>query len=105
MATVESAFTNLQSRLKAQNGVILDAGGAPMIGDKGSFGQAAAQSLRGDDGLMPLSGIVSVDGHPFQTVAAPVMAPDRLGWVVFGTRLDAAEMQNMQTLSALPIQA
>ena len=54
MATVESAFTNLQSRLKAQNGVILDAGGAPMIGDKGSFGQAAAQSLRGDDGLPQL---------------------------------------------------
>ena len=105
MATVESAFSNLQARLKAQTGLILGADGTPMVGDRGSFGQAAAQSLRGNDGLAPMSGIMAVDGHPYQAVAAPVMAPDRLGWVVFGTRLDATEMQNMQALSALPIQA
>jgi len=38
-------------------------------------------------------------------VAAPVMAPDRLGWVVFIARLDQAEMKNLQGLASIPIRA
>ena len=104
-ATVESAFDNLQARLKAQSGVILGADGQPMVGERGALGQAVADALRtrSEDG--PTSGIVAVDSHPYQAVAAPVMAPDRLGWVAFATRLDDNEMKTMQTLSAIPIKA
>ncbi len=108
-ATVASAFDNLQSRLKAQTGVIVGPDGLPVVGETGSLGQSLAAALRnrGDDGSSdgPMSGIVAVDSHPYQAVAAPVLAPDRLGWVVFASRLDANEMRNMQSLSAIPIKA
>ena len=104
-ATVESAFDNLQARLKSQAGVIVGADGMPAVGNTGALGQALAAALRGKDEFDPQTGIVSVDSHPYQAVAAPVMAPDRLGWVVFASRLDEDEMKNMQSLSAIPMKA
>jgi len=104
-ATVESAFDNLQARLKSQAGVIVGADGMPSVGNTSALGQALAAALRGKDEFDPQTGIVTVDSHPYQAVAAPVMAPDRLGWVVFASRLDEEEMKNMQSLSAIPMKA
>ena len=104
-ATVESAFLNLQGRLNADAGVILGADGQPVAGDHSALSQTVTSALAGRDAWQPVSGIVAVDNRPWQAVAAPVMAPDRLGWVIFASRLDEAEMRGMETLSAIPIRA
>jgi diguanylate cyclase (GGDEF)-like protein len=105
IATVESAFDNLQARLNSDGGLVIGPQGAPMVGDQGAFGQHVAAALRGKDGFVAAGGIISVDGKPYQTVAAPVMAPDLLGWVVFASRLDGKEMRALQGLSSIPLDA
>ncbi len=104
-ATVESAFLNLQGRLNADAGVILGADGQAVAGDHSALSQTVTSALAGRDAWQPVSGIVAVDSRPWQAVAAPVMAPDRLGWVVFASRLDETEMRGMESLSAIPIRA
>ena len=105
MATLESAFDNLQARLNADSGLIVGQDGKPMVGDGGAVGQALSQTLQNATDYQPVTGVVAVDSHPYQAVAAPVMAPDRLGWVVFASRLDEAEMRKLQSLSAIPLKA
>ena len=104
-ATVESAFDNLQARLNSDGGLVIGPQGAPLVGDQGAFGQHVSAALRGKDGFVATGGIISVDGKPYQTVAAPVMAPDLLGWVVFASRLDEREMGALQGLSSIPLDA
>ncbi|MGZ3297740.1 MAG: EAL domain-containing protein [Asticcacaulis sp.] len=105
MATIESAFDTLQARLNSDGGLVIGPQGYPMVGDQGPLGQRIAAALRGKDGYIAGGGIIAVDGKPYQTVAAPVMAPDLLGWVVFASRLDDKEMQSLQRLSSIPLQA
>ena len=104
-ATVESAFDNLQSRVRMDSGLIIGQDGKPMVGDGGVLGQAMSRALQGRDDFEPLTGIIAIDSRPYQVAAAPVMAPDRLGWVVFASRLDEAEMRNLQGLSDIPLKA
>jgi len=105
VATVESAFDNLQARLNSDSGLVIGPQGAPMVGDQGALGQHVAAALRGHDGFVATGGIINVDGKAYQTVAAPVMAPDLLGWVVFASRLDDKEMRALQGLSSIPLDA
>ena len=51
------------------------------------------------------SGVLTIRGEPFQVVAVPVMAPVLIGWVIFAERLDAAQMRNLERLSAIPLSA
>ncbi|MDI7776205.1 EAL domain-containing protein [Asticcacaulis sp. EMRT-3] len=104
-ATVESAFDNLQARLKADTGLVIGPDGQPMAGSHDALAQKVADALQNSDAYTPQSGIFAVNNLPFQVVAAPVMAPDRLGWVVFASRLDQAEMDRLQALSSIPLTA
>ncbi len=104
-ATVQSAFDNLQGRVRMDSGLIIGQDGKPLAGDGGVLGQAMSRALAGKDDFGPVTGIVAIDNHPYQTVAAPVMAPDRLGWVVFASKLDDAEMRNLQVLSPIALKA
>ncbi|ESQ86629.1 hypothetical protein ABAC460_22645 [Asticcacaulis sp. AC460] len=104
-ATVDSAFMNLQARMKTDAGLVIGRDGRPIAGDTSALGHNLAHALAARDELDSQIGIISVDSRPYQAVAAPVMAPDRLGWVVFASRLDDAEMQNLQGLSSIPIKA
>ncbi len=103
--TVESAFDNLQARLNVEAGLVIGSDGKPMAGEQGPLGQNLANALRNKNEFGAVNGIIAIDTHPYQAVAAPVMAPDRLGWVVFAQRLDDNEMQNLQGLSSIPIKA
>ena len=44
-------------------------------------------------------------GRPRQLVAAPIMAPTLIGWVVFAADLDEREMRSLERLSAIPLHA
>ncbi|NJC41191.1 EAL domain-containing protein (putative c-di-GMP-specific phosphodiesterase class I)/GGDEF domain-containing protein [Brevundimonas alba] len=104
-ATVRSALDNLRSRQGVDGALML-----------GVDGYAAATGLNLDaptldtlfagldrDGVE--AGVLTIDGQPYQVVAAPVMAPVLIGWVVFAERLDAAQMRNLEGLSAIPLSA
>lgn len=104
-ATVESAFLNLQTRLQTDSGIVVDANGEVIAGDRSGLGLALSRTLNAGEDYAPQIGIISVDGAPHQAVAAPVMAPDFLGWVVFTSRLDEAEMKTLQALSSIPVTA
>ena len=52
-----------------------------------------------------LTGVSVLDGKPRQLVAAPIMAPQLIGWVVFAADLDQREMRGLESLSAIPLHA
>src|SRR6185369_15243515 len=52
-----------------------------------------------------LTGVSVLAGRPHQLVAAPIMAPTLIGWVVFAADLDAREMRGLEPLSAIPLHA
>ena len=56
-----------------------------------------------DDGR--LTGVSVLAGRPRQLVAAPIMAPTLIGWVVFAADLDPREMRGLERLSAIPLRA
>ena len=52
-----------------------------------------------------LGGVTVLGGRPSQLVAAPIMAPTLIGWVVFASDLDEREMRSLERLSAIPLHA
>jgi diguanylate cyclase (GGDEF)-like protein len=103
-ATMQSALGNAAQRLKVRSAFIVTADGKvsaidPAIGNR----EASALWEPLDGGR--LTGVTVLAGRPRQLVAAPVMAPTLLGWVVFAADLDAREMRGLESLSAIPLHA
>src|SRR5437763_6512709 len=103
-ATMQSALGNAAARLKVRTAFIVTADGGisaidPSIGNQ----QAAALWDPLDEGR--LTGVSVLAGRPRQLVAAPIMAPTLLGWVVFAADLDDREMRALERLSAIPLHA
>ncbi len=102
--TAVSALTNLKDRLGVSTAFI--------VGMDGSVEGVDATDLRADAEKLwiPLDagqseGVVTLGKAARQFVAAPVMAPELTGWVVFAADLDAKEMSALQRLSAIPLSA
>jgi EAL domain-containing protein (putative c-di-GMP-specific phosphodiesterase class I)/GGDEF domain-containing protein len=103
-ATIGSALENLRFRLGADLVFLVSLNGAITASD-GAGGSAPADlqaALEQDEAPF---GVLRVEGRLHQAVATPVFAPNMLGWIVVGERLDEAEMQALQSLSAIPLQA
>src|SRR3954453_1917302 len=103
-ATIQSALGNAAGRLRVRSAFIVAAGGqgwsmAPAV----STTEAAALWAPLDDGR--LTGVSVLAGRPRQLVAAPIMAPTLIGWVVFAADLDEREMRGLERLSAIPLHA
>ena len=103
--TVVSALETLRARQDVDGALIL-----------GSDGYATSTGLPLDGAALDTlfkalntdgveSGVLTIRGEPFQVVAVPVMAPVLIGWVIFAERLDAAQMRNLERLSAIPLSA
>ncbi|MEA3057627.1 MAG: hypothetical protein QOF34_442 [Sphingomonadales bacterium] len=103
-ATMQSALGNAAARLKVRTAFIVTANGRVSAIDP-SIGKAQAAALWEplDDGR--LTGVSVLAGRPRQLVAAPIMAPTLLGWVVFAADLDDREMRSLERLSAIPLHA
>ncbi|MEO5493549.1 MAG: EAL domain-containing protein [Sphingomonas sp.] len=103
-ATIVSALDNLKRRMGVPVAFVVGVDGSvtglnrPALAD-----QAAGLWTALDGGQM--SGVVQMGGSARHVIAAPIMAPQLTGWVVFATDLDIKEMQSLQRLSAIPIQA
>src|SRR5437764_6578685 len=103
-ATMQSALGNAAARLRVRTAFIVTADGRvsaidPSIGKQ----QAAALWEPLDEGK--LTGVSVLAGRPRQLVAAPIMAPTLIGWVVFAADLDEREMRSLERLSAIPLHA
>lgn len=104
-ATVRSALDNLRGRQKVDGAMIV-----------GVDGYVTAAGLNPDEAAMDVlfkglesgktdAGVLSIGDQPYQAVAAPIMAPVLIGWVVFVEHLDQSQMKNLEGLSAIPLSA
>ena len=103
--TVRSALDNLRARQQVDGALILGVDGYA-TGAGLTLDEAATDTLwQGLNAGGIEAGVLTVDGQPYQAVAAPIMAPVLIGWVVFVERLDQAQMRKLETLSAIPLTA
>jgi diguanylate cyclase (GGDEF)-like protein len=103
-ATMRSALGNSASRLKVRTAFIISADGRVTSTDASlPLAQAGPLWEALDEGRM--TGVSVLRGKPRQLVAAPIMAPNLVGWVVFSADLDEREMRGLEQLSAIPLQA
>ena len=103
-ATVQSALGNAAARLGVRTAFIVGLDGKVIGIDPAVSGQEADRLWQPlDDGQ--LSGVATLAGKPRRLVAAPVLAPMLIGWVVFAPELDKHEMLSLERLSAIPLHA
>ena len=103
-ATMQSALRNAADRLRVRTAFIVSADGRVSgIDSKVSSAEATRLWEPLDEGR--LSEVAVLSGRPRQLVAAPVMAPTLIGWVVFAADLDQREMRSLERLSAIPLHA
>ena len=104
-ATMQSALGNAAARLQGRKRVHRH---RRRQGHRRSIrrfrGREAARLWEPLDGGR-LTGVAVLAGRPRQLVAAPIMAPTLIGWVVFAADLDAREMRWLERLSAIPLHA
>src|SRR3954453_9476316 len=103
-ATMQSALGNAAARLKVRTGFIVTADGK-VYGIDREVSAAEAEALWAplDEGRV--TGVAELGGRPRQLVAAPILAPTLIGWVVFAADLDGREMRSLERLSAIPLHA
>jgi EAL domain-containing protein (putative c-di-GMP-specific phosphodiesterase class I)/GGDEF domain-containing protein len=104
-ATIRSALTNLSGRLGADLAFIVGVDGRVSAADGRPVAPALARLLGSLDGESNASGVMVVDGAPYEAISAPILSPTLTGWVVFASRLDAREMASLEQLSAIPLRA
>jgi diguanylate cyclase (GGDEF)-like protein len=102
--TMESALGNAAARLKVESAFIVTADGQVTAIDPSISREEMARLWDPLDSGR-LTGVSVLAGRPRQLVAAPIMAPTLIGWVVFAADLDAREMRGLERLSAIPLQA
>src|SRR4051794_13221872 len=103
-ATMQSALGNAAARLRVRDAFIVTADGRVSTIDRAVPAKEAGALWEPlDDGR--LTGVSVLGGRPRQLVAAPIMAPSLIGWVVFAADLDRREMRSLERLSAIPLHA
>jgi len=90
--------------LRVRSAFIVTADGRVSVIDRTVPASEAASLWDPLDGGQ-LTGIAVLAGRPRQLVAAPILAPTLIGWVVFAADLDAREMRGLEQLSAIPLHA
>jgi len=101
--TIESALENLRNRMGVDHAFMVDAEGR-VVGARFTAADQARLARAFETADDP-SGVFLLAGEPYQLVSAPVLSPELIGWVVFAVRLDEAEMQALEKLAAIPLDA
>jgi diguanylate cyclase (GGDEF)-like protein len=103
-ATAASALDNLKQRLGLRTAFILGTDGKVSAGsDLPTPAEAEQLWYAFDEGK--LVGVAPIGGRRRQVVAAPVLAPQQVGWIVFAVDLDQQQMRSLEKLSPVPIVA
>jgi len=102
--TALSALDNLKGRLGLNIAFIVNMDGSVTgLADPRLAADARALWAALDGGQT--GGIARLNHIPHHVVAAPIMAPNLVGWVVFATELGPPQMAQLEQLSAIPISA
>jgi diguanylate cyclase (GGDEF)-like protein len=102
--TALSALDNLKARLGLRTAFIVGTDGN-VTGLADSRQREDARALWSALDAGQISGIARLGGVPHHVVAAPIMAPALVGWVVFASDLGPPQMRQLEQLSAIPINA
>lgn len=101
--TVESAVANLRRRLGLDLAFTVGVDGEVVGLDPARLDlEKLWSALDAEDGAQ---GVFAVDGQPYQLISAPILSPTLTGWIVFAARLDEPEMQALEKLSAIDLDA
>ena len=103
-ATIRSALANLRQRLGAGLVFLVTPEGA-VVGDAAAGANVSPglqAALEREDAPV---GVLSNGGALYQAVTMPVLAPNMIGVIVVGERLDEREMSALEQLSSIPLQA
>lgn len=103
--TMLSALDNIQSRFSFDTAIIINPDGDMLSLDDAFAGKINAALLQAVEANPQSSGVLMLNGAPYQAVAAPVNAPTLIGWVVFGKKLGGADLGELESLSAIPLTA
>ena len=101
--TIASALDNLKKRMGVPTAFLIGIDGK-ITGLRADW-QAQAATLWSALDAGQMSGVVQLGGAAHHVIAAPILAPQLIGWVVFATDLDSREMHGLQNLSAIPLDA
>lgn len=105
-ATVASALDNLRARLGVDLAFVIGPDGVTTVSAGASLnGLRAATVAAINDSEAGVSGLLTLGEASYFGVSAPIEAPERVGWVVFARKLDAASLVDLQRLAAIPIQS
>jgi len=104
-ATIRSALENLRVRLGIDVAFIVGVDGEVTGGDPRALGAAGNQIMAAVETADNPAGVLVIEGTPYQTIAAPILSPTLVGWVVFASKLDKREMSALERLSAIPLDA
>lgn len=101
--TVESAIANLRQRLGLDLAFTVGVDGDVTGMDPARLDlEKLWSALDAEDGAQ---GVFAIDGQPYQLISAPILSPTLTGWIVFAARLDEPEMQALEKLSAIGLDA
>jgi diguanylate cyclase (GGDEF)-like protein len=104
-ATIKSALENLRVRLGIDMAFLVGIDGRVTGVDSQGLGAAGEQIMQAVNTDDSPSGVLVINGAPYQTIAAPILSPTLAGWVVFAAKLDSREMKALEKLSAIPLDA
>lgn len=101
-ATIDSALNTLETRLALSDAYVIGLDGN-FVGANSQLGVADKERLFAalDEGSE--RGIARLGDRETMIVAAPIEAPDLIGWVVFTRQLGAQELTSLAKLSALDL--
>ena len=100
--TIGSAVENLRDRLHMDVAFAADADGRPLSGAGSPFVHTVGRVLaRSGDA----QGVVFAGRQAYEVVTSPIYAPQLQGFVVFASRLDAAQMKSFSQLSSISLTA
>jgi diguanylate cyclase (GGDEF)-like protein len=102
--TIRSALANIASRIDLPNAFVVRYDGR-VVGMRSREDSAYDADLwdQLDSGWQ--AGALRRNGATLQAVAAEIRAPALIGWLVLGRELDAGEMKELSSLSAVPVTA
>ncbi len=103
-ATAQSAIGNLKARLNVGEAYVVNVDGS-VIGTNDPKIQKQLSALWGPLDAGKLVGVATIGGRAKQVVAAPILAPNLFGWVLFAVDLDARQMRSLEGLSPIVLDA
>jgi len=102
-ATIASALASLEHRVRADAAFVLTLEGEVLAADAAGIPEPQSLWTRLDAG--DTRGIVALDQGLALAAAAPIEAPDLIGWLVIAQPLDRAELDRLVELAPIALEA